>query len=138
MILANKGVATCKNTFFSRRHEEDGSYWSGTVNGCSLVGTVAYWAVLSEYFDAGSTLHFTETFTIWPSIGGEIHGRHDGVWNSSTFKFRANGWITDASEEWSHLVGYKSFEMGTTTSLDVLPVYAENTTMRLAPANAPR
>ena len=116
----------------------DGDHWSGTVTGCSLEGTIAYWAVQSEYFEAGKTLHFSETFTIWPASGGEINGENRGVWNFSTLKFRANGWVTDASEDWAYLVGYKFREMGTTSNPAVLPITAPDTTMRLAPANPPR
>jgi hypothetical protein len=116
----------------------DGDHWSGTVAECSLAGDLADGAVPGEYFESGKTLHFSETFTIWPDSGGEIHGKDRGVWNFSTLKFRANGWVTDASEDWAHLVGYKFHEMGTTSNPDVIPITAADTLMRLAPAKPHR
>lgn len=111
-------------------------YWLGTVTGCSIEGTIRFDAVPEEYFDAGKTTHFVEEFTIEPYSGGVIKGKNWGVWNFSTFKFRANGWVTDASAEWAHLVGFKYHEMGTTSNpADGLPLTAPDGTMRLVPAN---
>ena len=42
-------------------------------------------------------------------------GNDKGIWNVATFKFRAQGWITDASTSLTDFVGYRYFEMGTTT-----------------------
>jgi hypothetical protein len=91
-----------------------GYYWLGSVTGCMLKGTVLF-VETDQNFDAGKSGHFFETFTIWPESGGEIRGENAGVWNFSTFKFRANGRVTGASEEWADLVGYKFHEMGRTT-----------------------
>ena len=90
--------------------------WYGTIEGeeCSIAGTVTF-NETDENFDAGKSGHFFEEFTIKPYSGGEIHGEDNGVWNFSTFKFRANGRVTGASEEWADLVGYKFHEMGRTT-----------------------
>jgi hypothetical protein len=112
----------------------DGNYWSGTVEGCELEGTVEYHAVIEEYFFPGNTMHFVETFIFHPASGGELYGKDYGVWNMSTLKFRANGWINDATEEWSDFVGYHFQEMGTTTSPDALPVVADDTQVKIAPA----
>jgi hypothetical protein len=112
-------------------------YWLGTVTGCSIAGTIKFWEEDLNYV-VGKTEHFFEVFTIEPDSGGVINGRDEGVWNFSTFKFRANGCVTDASEEWAHLVGNKYHEMGTTSNPDEgLPITAPGGMMRLAPAEAP-
>jgi len=116
----------------------DGGPWFGTIEGCLLEGTVEYHAVEEEYFFPGHTMHFVETFIIHPASGGELYGKQYGVWNLSTLKFRANGWINDATGEWEEFVGYHYQEMGTTTNPDVLPISTENTTLRIAPASGRR
>jgi hypothetical protein len=40
----------------------------------------------------------------------------------ATFKFRATGWVTDASANYAYLLGCKFHEEGVTTSPDVLPI----------------
>lgn len=107
-----------------------GPYWDGTISECSLQGSIRIWETDENYF-AGKTEHFFETFTIWPESGGEINGEDAGVWNISTFNFRANGWITSASPEWEYLVGYKFHEMGRTSDPSVIPLTASNITMKL-------
>lgn len=111
----------------------NGDYWYGTVsgNGCSIAGTITFNETGANYI-VGKTEHFFEEFTIQPYSGGEIIGYDNGVWNFSTFKFRANGYVIGASEEWSYLVGYKFHEMGTTSNPDEgLPVTAPATKMTL-------
>jgi hypothetical protein len=114
-------------------------YWYGTVTGpeCSVSGDIKFVEV-SGAFEAGKTLHFVEEFTIWPSSGGEIYGKDWGLWNlGSTLKFRAQGWVTDASEEWEDLVGSHYFEMGWTSGPDVIPITAPGGQMRIAPSTRP-
>jgi hypothetical protein len=83
-------------------------------------------------------MHFVEEFTIWPSDGGEIYGKDWGVWNMTTFKFRAQGWVTDASDEWAHLVGSRYHEIGVTSNPDDgLPITAPDGQMHIAPSNRP-
>jgi hypothetical protein len=101
-------------------------HWVGTLSGCDLAGKVEYWETDQNYV-VGKTEHFFETFTITPDAGGVINGVDAGVWNFSTFKFRANGWVTDATGPWTSLVGYKFHEMGTTTSPDLPVVYGPST-----------
>jgi hypothetical protein len=118
----------------------DGVYWYGTVTGseCSVEGTIRIDAVPAEYFDAGKTLHFAEEFTIWPDSGGAIKGKDWGVWNLSTFKYRANGWVREASDEWAHLVGSHYHGMGVTGNPDDgLPITAPGGWMKIAPSNRP-
>jgi hypothetical protein len=118
----------------------DGIYWSGTVTGseCSVEGTIRFDAVPAEYFNAGKTVHFVEEFTIEPYSGGVIKGKNWGVWNLSTFKFRANGWVREASDEWAHLVGSPYHEMGRTSNPgDGLPITAPDGQMRIVPSDRP-
>ena len=63
----------------------------------------------------------TRTSSSIPTSGGFIKGYDDGLWNFSTWKFRSEGRVTEASPEWSHLVGYKFHEMGTTDDPNLLP-----------------
>jgi hypothetical protein len=114
-----------------------GIVWSGTISGCILAGA---WETRpsSPSEPLGQTLHFFETFTIWPTSGGEIHGVDQGVWNFSTLKFRVNGWVTYASPEWEHLVGYKFHQSGTTSDPTALPITVEDSPARFAPANRPQ
>lgn len=122
-------------------YEPEVFYWFGTLSDCDLAGTIRFDAVPEEYAEPGKTLHFVEEFTIHPNSGGEIKGKNWGVWNFSTFKFRANGWVRETSPEWAHLVGAKYHEMGTTTPYygepEDIPIYAPDGAMRLVPANRP-
>jgi opacity protein-like surface antigen len=104
--------------------------WYGTVSGCILEGNITF-TETNENYVAGKTGHFFEDFVIHPASGGEIVGYNGGVWNFSTFKFRANGYVTSASEEWAYLVGYKYHEMGVTSSPDEPIIYALGTMMTL-------
>jgi hypothetical protein len=116
-------------------------YWLGRLDDCDLAGTIRFDAVPEEYATSGKTMHFVEEFTIEPDSGGWIKGKNWGVWNFSTFKFRANGWVRITSDEWEHLVGAKYHEMGTTTPYysepDDIPIYAPDGAMRLVLANRP-
>jgi hypothetical protein len=119
--------------------EFNGAYWSGTVTGprCSVQGTIKFEAVLDEYRYPGNTMHFVETFTIWPDSGGDIMGKDWGVWNYSTLKFRSQGWVTDASSEWEHLVGSRFHEIGWTSDPNVIPITTSDSHMTIAPSNRP-
>lgn len=103
--------------------------WLGKVSGCSIAGQITI-CELPPYF-VGKTEHFYEEFTIEPNSGGEIYGVDAGVWNFSTFKFRANGLVTGASPEWEDLVGFKLHEIGTTSDPYDLPMTASNVAMTL-------
>ena len=108
--------------------------WFGEVEGCSLDGTISFNEQV--YVDPiGKTLHFSEDFKIMPASGGEIIGYDLGVWNLTTGKFRSNGYVTSASDEWADLVGYKFHEMGVTDSTDLsdptITFHAPGTVMTL-------
>ena len=135
------GSIDCVLDITFKEHTPGNWHWLGTISGpeCTVAGTIEFYAVPEEYFTSGKTIHFVETFIIRPDGGGEIHGKNYGVWNLSTFKFRANGWVKDASPEWAHLVGYKYHEMGV-TSTDTSntppdPIYAPDGWAKLVPAN---
>jgi hypothetical protein len=105
----------------------NGSFWFGTLTGpkCDVAGFIRFDAVPDEYTYPGKTMHFVEEFTIWPTSGGDLSGKNWGVWNMKTLKFRANGWVTDASPEWDHLVGSHYHEVGVTSDPSVLPITVE-------------
>ena len=123
------------------QHEPNNFYWLGKLSDCELEGEIKFVAVPEEYTYPGKTMHFVELFTINPYSGGEITGKNWGVWNLSTFKFRANGWVLDASPEWAHLIGAKYHEMGTTSPYygnpEDLPILAPDGVARLVPAQRP-
>jgi hypothetical protein len=121
--------------------EYNGAYWEGEVHDCSLAGTIRFDPDPDNpsYF-AGKTLHFFELFTIEPESGGVIQGNTAGVGHLyEPFHFRANGWVTDATEPWTHLEGNKYFERGTSTDpLDPsIPLTVEDMVMRIVPAQRP-
>jgi hypothetical protein len=94
----------------------DDPHWSGPLTGCELEGATAeYWETSQNYI-AGKTEHFFEIIKI-TTPEGVIEGYDVGVWNFSTFKFRAEGRITSATGRWAYMVGYKFHEIGTTTEV---------------------
>lgn len=107
-----------------------GDYWSGPVTGCALAGTIRF-VESPDNYSADGLEYFFEDFTIWPDSGGVIYGKDSGVWDFTTFKFRAKGQVTSASKEWANLVGFKFVEMGRTSDPEVLPLTAPNTSMTL-------
>ena len=113
-------------------------YWLGTVTGddCDVEGTIRFDAVDEEYTFPGKTMHFVEEFTIWPDSGGWIKGKNWGVWNLTTFRYRANGWVKETSAEWDQLVGSKYHEGGVTGDLaEGFPLLAPDGWMKIVPAN---
>jgi hypothetical protein len=97
------------------------SVWFGTISG-DINGSIGFWEQGAAF--PGKTQHFAETWTIW--VDGDpakaISGYDDGVWNFSTFEFRANGWVTAAVPAWQGLVGHKLFEIGTTSDPNLWPL----------------
>jgi hypothetical protein len=117
---------------------KDGVYWRGPVSGCSLEGTVQFHENPDRDFTPNGTMaHFYELFTFYPDSGGYISGYNNGIWNFRNFNFRAQGFVTDASDEWAHLIGAKYHEMGTTTDPGpdfALPIVATGTNSTIVPA----
>jgi|GEM_PF-2836311 len=105
--------------FIALYADDDPIHWRGGLSNCALAGAdVHYYASeTKEYWESGKVAHFYEDFVIKPVTGGYISGYDDGLWTFSTWKFRAEGRVTDASDEWSYLIGYKFHEMGTTDAL---------------------
>jgi hypothetical protein len=127
-----------------------GLFWEGTVSGddCAVAGAIRFDSIDHEYRfrpnpENLKTMHFVEQFTIWPGsdvLGGDewITGKNCGLWNFSTFKYRAHGWVMDASEEWADLVGSQYQEMGVTGDPDAgLPIPAPDGRMHINAGNRP-
>lgn len=97
---------------------EPSPYWQGMVTTLAgdLVGSIKVTENPATF--PGMTEHFDENFEITTTDGAVVSGFDLGVYNLNTFKFRANGWVTDASmPAWEYLVGYKVHFSGTTTPL---------------------
>jgi hypothetical protein len=93
-----------------------GGYWEGPITHCILEGMrIQFWETERNFWP-GHTEHFFELFYILDGEGNTVISGHDaGVWNFSTFKFRANGWVVDATGPWAYLRGYAFHEMGRTS-----------------------
>jgi len=108
-------------------------HWIGTITG-DITGTIEFWEGPAKL--VGNVDHFSETFIIKTS-DGIITGYDLGLYNFNTFKFRANGWVTGAEPAdgpLAYLVGYKFFEIGTTTTFIVgEPVHGTADMMLVAP-----
>jgi len=102
-------------------HPDEYVYWKGTITG-DITGTVYFWEIWEKNYVVGSTEHFFEDFYI--DLGnGWISGHDTGVWNFATFKYRAYGWVTAASENYADMIGNFFFEEGTTTDPNLgLPI----------------
>ena len=87
--------------------------WQGTCTG-DIVGSIIVTEGTSSF--PGKTEHYSETFVI-TTDQGKIMGSDEGVWSFKTFKWRANGMITDATGDWAYLVGYNVHDIGSTTPL---------------------
>jgi len=141
VVLAGPGAIQC-DLDITYNDWGDGIYWLGTIDGpdCSVAGNIRFDAVHSEYFEAGKSLHFVENFTIWPfsDPGSMIKGKNCGVWNLTTLRYRAHGWVTeDTDAQWDQLVGYQYHESGITGDPSVLPVEAPGGSATLALGNRP-
>jgi hypothetical protein len=96
----------------------------GDITG-GITGTCYFWETERNYI-VGSVMHFFEDFYI--DLGdGWVSGYDNGIWNFATFKYRAHGWITDASENYAHMIGCKFYEEGVTSNPDVLPIIGPGT-----------
>jgi hypothetical protein len=117
-FLATAGAAqakaplTCEGSFYTDALMD---HWEVALTG-DVDGTMyVYGDPTREFFFPGKTEHFFETWIVFADDGGWFSGTDAGVWSFVTFKFRANGWVTEASPEWQFLVGHKFHEIGTTT-----------------------
>jgi hypothetical protein len=114
---------------------EPSPYWTGTITTPEgdLVGSILLTENPATFH--GITEHFDEDCTITTADGTVLKGHDLGVYNLKTFKFKANGWITEASSSaWEYLVGYKMNMGGTTTPLVIGgEVHATGMIMLVAP-----
>ena len=87
---------------------------------CSFVGTVSgdiegvlYIHLVDAWFPAPGVEHFIEYWYI--ETGDDyIQGENKGKWTMSNFNWVANGEVTDASDDYGHLIGCKWQYRGTT------------------------
>jgi len=94
-------------------HPDEYVYWKGTITG-GITGTVYFWENWEKNYIVGKVEHFFEEFYI--DLGdGWVSGYDKGVWNFATFKYRAHGFVTAASENYAGMIGNFLFEEGTTT-----------------------
>lgn len=104
--------------------------WTGTITGDieGIFEVTPAWAIFPGGDPAalpppGMTEHFGENWVITTAVG-TIEIYDEGVWTFNTFKFRANGWVTDATGAYVDLIGAKVQIKGSTTALDPPnPVY---------------
>lgn len=126
-------------------------YWWGSLTG-PFTGMVTYKGD-PEHTPWGSyyVLHFYEVFTVCIGVPvtpsgcqtpstSYISGVDQGVYlyqnGSGKYHFMAQGWVTDASDDYAYLIGYKYQENGWTTTAWQFPdvaVYGEATAF-MAPA----
>ncbi|HSG85007.1 MAG TPA: hypothetical protein VLA23_01610 [Candidatus Limnocylindrales bacterium] len=114
-----------------------GACWQGTITG-GLNGAVAFWERPQIFLGPhGDRLErFFEVFLFRLDGGEWIYGSDSGVWNFSTFKYRAQGWVTAASAGMEHLVGWHYFYSGTThdASDEGWPFWTDDTVVRMSKA----
>ncbi len=71
-------------------------HWRGTLSNCALDGAEVHYYGRHDRLGLRQVSHFHEHFEIVPWAGGFIKGYDDGLWNWSTWKFRAEGRVTEA------------------------------------------
>jgi hypothetical protein len=86
--------------------------WNGVISG-DIVGTLVITADPQPSFP-GQTEHFLETWVI-TTADGTIALYQDGVWNMKTGRWRSNGMITAASDDWMYLISATMHVRGVTT-----------------------
>ena len=126
LAAPSNGPKIIKCDQFIALYASDGNdiHWRGNLSNCVLDGADVhyYGSTTKAGWGSGKVAHFYEDFVIYPKTGGYIKGYDDGLWNfGTTWKFRSEGRVTEASSEWSYLVGYKFHEMGTTDDLNLIP-----------------
>ena len=110
-------------------------YWSGSISG-DIVGTLEVRERWADNYIVGATEHFFEDNVI-TTDNGNLIGYDKGVWNFATFKFRAMGWVTEATDGMADLEGYKMIMRGFTSDFPPSPpntiVTATGTLMLVPP-----
>lgn len=107
----------------------DDYYWNGTIRG-DVRGKIEFHEL--PWSDSGPVLYtFAEAFLIKTKCG-DISGFDMGIWYPD-FRFRASGWVTQATGRWAHLVGWMVYETGRTTDPDIALPSATNVKVALLP-----
>ena len=89
--------------------------WEGTISGDDISGTMRWWA-MDEPIQIGQVLHFTETWEIVDDDGSVLLAGEDA--GSTTIRpqgdavWRSSGTVTEAGEEYEHLIGRPMHEGG--------------------------
>jgi hypothetical protein len=91
--------------------------WIGTVSG-AIEGDTTLTLMGASF--PGITEHYSETWVITTSEGS-ITIYQEGVWSFKSYKFKSNGWITDATGSWAYLLGSDAHVRGVTTQFPVDP-----------------
>ena len=91
--------------------------WIGTVSG-AIEGDATLTLMGASF--PGITEHYSETWVITTSEGSIIIYQ-EGVWSFKSYKFKSNGWITDATGSWAYLLGSDAHVRGVTTTFPVPP-----------------
>ena len=112
-VAQAKAPLKCEAEFYTDMSMD---HWEVALTG-DVAGTMyVYGDPSREFFFPGKTEHFFETWDVYSDSGEWLFSGNDaGVWSFVTFKFRANGRVTEAAPEWQYLVGHKFHEIGTTT-----------------------
>jgi hypothetical protein len=103
--------------------------WFGTVSG-DINGTLEVGELPS--FEGPFLYTFTEWFEVKTAMG-DVRGFDMGVWNLTTFQFRASGWVTDATGPYERYIGWMLYEDGYTSDISNVPVTIEDAHFVLAP-----
>ena len=100
-------------------------HWEGTITG-DIEGTFTQTLIWASF--PGFTQHYMETWEIVTADGSfEIY--QEGIWSFKTFKFKSNGWVTDATGTWEYLIGSDAHNRGVTTAFlgPGIPIYSTGT-----------
>jgi hypothetical protein len=85
--------------------------WAGTVDG-DIVGTITIILLGAEF--PGITEHYWEEWTIVTN-DGTITVYQEGVWSFKSYKFKSNGYVTEATGAWEYLEGARVHTRGMTS-----------------------
>ena len=85
--------------------------WDGEISG-DIDGT--FWITPLGAVFPGITEHYWEEWFV-ETDEGTITIYQEGVWSFKSFKFKSNGYVTDATGDWTYLIGAKVHVRGLTT-----------------------
>jgi hypothetical protein len=134
VVLAAPASAKVKKPLVCRVNMAVGStqypdHWGGTVKG-DIRGTMEVWEL--PWNDQGPVLYtFAEKFLI-TTKSGDIKGFDMGIWYPN-FKFKASGWVTEATGHWKYLVGWMFYQAGKTSDANISPTTISNGLLKFMP-----